>query len=218
MNYNSIAAQLSRGKSERAVASALGQLALTINKFSSDCCMYMSNNYAFIRFPDELTTGSSIMPHKKNPDVWEIIRGKCNRIQSIQNEIALLTTNMPHGYHRDYQLLKDILFTGLENMHECLKMTIYMLKHITINDNILDDDKYAYLFTVEEVNKRVISGIPFREAYISVGKEVNAGTFKYHRGDNNKITVDTLHHTHKGSIGNLCTKEIRDKMKNASKF
>ena len=155
MNYNSIAAQLSRGKSEKALSGALSQLALTLNKFASDCCMYMCPNYGFIKFPDNLTTGSSIMPHKKNPDVWELIRGNCNRIQSLPNEISLMTTNLPHGYHRDYQLLKDVLFPGLEIMHKCINMTIYMLNSIEVKENILSDEKYEYLFTVEKVNDHV---------------------------------------------------------------
>lgn len=207
-DYNSIAAQMSRGKTERCVASALGSLALTLNKFAADCCQYMCPNFGFIKFPDNLTTGSSIMPHKKNPDVWEIIRGRCNRILSAENEISLLCSNMPHGYHRDYQLLKDILFPVLENVHSCLDMTSYMLGYIEINRNILDDGLYTHLFTVEEVNRRVLEdGIPFREAYKQVGVEVNEGKFSY-RGE--------LHHTHIGSIGNLCNKEIAELMQNAS--
>ncbi len=207
LNYNSVAAQLSRGKSEKAVASALSQIALTLNKFAADCCMYMCPNFGFIKFPDELTTGSSIMPHKKNPDVWEILRGTCNRIQSLPNEISLMTTNMAHGYHRDYQLLKDVLFPGLEQMHKCLFMAKYMLENITVNENILDDPKYMYLFTVEEVNRRVLEGMPFRDAYKSVGIEVNEGKFQF---------SGELNHTHKGSIGNLCNAEIKDKMKKAA--
>ncbi len=207
LNYNSVAAQLSRGKSEKAVASALSQLALTLNKFAADCCMYMCPNFGFIKFPDELTTGSSIMPHKKNPDVWEILRGICNRIQSLPNEISLMTTNMAHGYHRDYQLLKDVLFPGLEQMHKCLFMAKYMLENISVNDNIVSDPKYKYMFTVEEVNKRVLEGMPFRDAYKSVGIEVNEGKFEWD---------GELNHTHKGSIGNLCTEEIREKMKKAA--
>ena len=209
MNYNVVAAQLSRGKSEKAVASALSQLALTLNKFAADCCMYMCPNFGFIKFPDELTTGSSIMPHKKNPDVWEILRGICNRIQSLPNEISLMTTNMAHGYHRDYQLLKDVLFPGLEQMHKCLFMAKYMLENISVNEDILSDPKYKYLFTVEAVNNRVLEGMPFRDAYKSVGIEVNEGKFEF--------DVNTgLNHTHKGSLGNLCTEEIKDKMKKAS--
>ena len=209
MNYNVVAAQLSRGKSEKAVASALSQLALTLNKFAADCCMYMCPNFGFIKFPDELTTGSSIMPHKKNPDVWEILRGICNRIQSLPNEISLMTTNMAHGYHRDYQLLKDVLFPGLEQMHKCLFMAKYMLENISVNEDILSDPKYKYLFTVEVVNNRVLEGMPFRDAYRSVGIEVNEGKFEF--------DVNTgLNHTHKGSLGNLCTEEIKDKMKKAA--
>ena len=207
LNYNVVAAQLSRGKSEKAVASAISQLALTLNKFAADCCMYMCPNFGFIKFPDELTTGSSIMPHKKNPDVWEILRGLCNRIQSLPNEISLMTTNMAHGYHRDYQLLKDVLFPGLELMHKCLFMAKYMLENISVNENILDDPKYMYLFTVEEVNRRVLEGMPFRDAYKSVGIEVNEGKFSF---------SGELNHTHKGSIGNLCTEEIKEKMKKAA--
>ena len=209
-DYNSIAAQMSRGKTERCVASALGSLALTLNKFAADCCQYMCPNFGFIKFPDNLTTGSSIMPHKKNPDVWEIIRGRCNRILSAENEISLLCSNMPHGYHRDYQLLKDILFPVLENVHSCLDMTSYMLGYIEINNNILDSSLYTHLFTVEEVNRRVLEeGVPFREAYRQVGVEVNEGKFSY-RGE--------LHHTHIGSIGNLCNKEIAGLMQNASNW
>lgn len=207
-DYNSIAAQMSRGKTEKCVASALGSLALTLNKFAADCCQYMCPNFGFIKFPDNLTTGSSIMPHKKNPDVWEIIRGRCNRILSAENEISLLCSNMPHGYHRDYQLLKDILFPVLENVHSCLDMTSYMLGYIEVNKNILDNSLYTHLFTVEEVNRRVLEeGVPFREAYRQVGIEVNEGKFSY-RGE--------LHHTHIGSIGNLCNKEIAELMQNAS--
>lgn len=209
MDYNSIAAQLSRGRAERAVASAIGGIALTLNKFASDCCMYMSPNYGFISFPAELTTGSSIMPHKKNPDVWEIIRGDCNRIMSTGNEISLLCSNMPHGYHRDFQLLKDILFPALELMHKCLYMTGYMLDDIRVNGHILDSPLYDHLFTVEEVNRRVLAGTPFRDAYKAVGQEVNAGTFKADR---------TVHHTHIGSIGNLCNDMIAAKMADACDF
>ncbi len=215
LNYNSVAAQLSRGKSEKAVAGALGQLALTLNKFAADCCMYMCPNFGFISFPDEFTTGSSIMPHKKNPDVWEILRGKCNRIQSLQNEISLMTTNMVHGYHRDYQLLKDVLFPGLELMHSCLFMAKYMLENISVKEDILNDKKYEYLFTVEEVNKRVLEGMPFREAYKSVGIEANEGKFHYSGFEGGLPSVEKLHHTHKGSIGNLCTEEIKKKMEEA---
>lgn len=216
--YNSVAAQMSRGKSEKSVASALGSVALTLNKFAADCCMYMCPNYGFIRFPDSLTTGSSIMPHKKNPDVWEIMRGKCNRILSCENEISLLCSNMPHGYHREYQLLKDILFPCLELMHECLQMADYMLEQIEINENILDSELYKYLFTVEEVNLRTLSGIPFREAYKQVGIEVNEGRFCYSKGETSGLKASDLGHTHTGSLGNLCNKEIESLMKTASNW
>ena len=208
-DYNVIAAQLSRGKAEKAVASAAGSLALTLNKFASDCCMYMCPNFGFISFPDELTTGSSIMPHKKNPDVWEIIRGNCNRILSAENEIAMLCSNMPHGYHRDFQLLKDILFPVLELMHKCIRMTGFMLHEIRVNENILDSPVYDYLFTVEEVNRRALAGMPFRDAYKSVGIEVNEGKFHADK---------SVHHTHEGSIGNLCNDRIAAKMKKAADF
>jgi argininosuccinate lyase len=216
--YNSVAAQMQRGRTERAVASALGGIALTLNKFAADCCMYMCPNFGFIHFPDELTTGSSIMPHKKNPDVWEILRGKCNRILSCENEIALLCSNMPHGYHRDYQLLKDILFPALELMHECLQMTDYMLAHIEVNTKILDNPLYDYLFTVEEVNRRTLAGTPFREAYKQVGIEVNEGRFRYGGGDKAALKASDLGHTHLGSLGNLCNDKIAALMDAASNW
>lgn len=209
LDYNVVAAQLSRGKTEKATASAIGSIALTLNKLAADCCMYMCPNYGFISFPDELTTGSSIMPHKKNPDVWEIIRGNCNRILSCENEISLLCSNMPHGYHRDFQLLKDILFPALELMHRCLFMADYMLKHIRVNEKILGSPLYDYLFTVEEVNRRTLNGMPFRDAYKSVGIEVNEGRFHADR---------SIAHTHEGSIGNLCNDRIKKKMDVASEF
>ena len=216
--YNSVAAQMQRGRTERAVASALGGIALTLNKFAADCCMYMCPNFGFIHFPDELTTGSSIMPHKKNPDVWEILRGKCNRILSCENEIALLCSNMPHGYHRDWQLLKDILFPALEDMHACLQMTDYMLAHIEVRRDILDNPLYDYLFTVEEVNRRTLSGVPFRAAYRQVGIEVNEGRFRYSGGDTRELKASDLGHTHLGSLGNLCNDKIAALMDAASNW
>ena len=221
LDYNVVAAQLSRGKSERAVASAMGAIALTLNKFAADCCMYMSPNYGFIRFPDELTTGSSIMPHKKNPDVWEIMRGNCNRIMGTESQISMLCSNMPHGYHREFQLLKDILFPAMELMHKCLQMADYMLKHIQVNQKILDAPIYDYLFTVEEVNRRTLEGMPFRDAYKTVGIEVNEGRFSYHGVSgktNGELTPADLKHTSIGSLGNLCTDLIAGKMQNASEF
>jgi argininosuccinate lyase len=165
--------------------------------------MYMSQNYGFISFPDELVTGSSIMPHKKNPDVWELVRARANRLQSVPNEITLLLTNQPHGYHRDYQLLKEILFPAIDTLYALLDITVFMLKNIRVNDHILQDKKYDYLFTVEEVNKKVLAGEPFREAYKKVGQSVTEGTFVPHKA---------VAHTHKGSIGNLCNAEIRAKL------
>lgn len=207
MNYNVIAAQMGRGKTERILAQSMANIASSLNKLAADNCMYLSGNYGFITYPEELTTGSSIMPHKKNPDVWELIRAHSNRLQSLPNEISLMTVNMPHGYHRDYQLLKEVLFPAIETLHTLLEMTCFMLQHISVNKNILADPRYEYLFTVEEVNKRVLQGIPFREAYQQVGKEVQEGTFH---------AEQKVHHTHAGSIGNLCTEEIREKMKMAS--
>ena len=214
--YNSVAAQMQRGRTERAVASALGSVALTLNKFAADCCQYMCPNFGFIHFPDELTTGSSIMPHKKNPDVWEILRGKCNRILACENEIAMLCSNMPHGYHREYQLLKDILFPTLELMHECLQMADYMLGYIEVNEHILDNPLYDYLFTVEEVNRRTLAGTPFREAYRQVGVEVNEGRFRYSGGETAGLHASDLGHTHLGSLGNLCNDKIAALMDAAS--
>ena len=221
LDYNVVAAQLSRGRSERAVASAIGAIALTLNKFASDCCMYMSPNYGFIKFPDELTTGSSIMPHKKNPDVWEIMRGNCNRIMGIESQISMLCSNMPHGYHREFQLLKDILFPALELMHKCLQMADYMLQHIMVKEGILEAPIYDYLFTVEEVNRRTLEGTPFRDAYKSVGIEVNEGRFRYDSKSgktNGELTADDLRHTSAGSLGNLCNDLIAAKMAKASEF
>ena len=221
LDYNVVAAQLSRGKSERAVASAMGAIALTLNKFAADCCMYMSPNYGFIKFPDELTTGSSIMPHKKNPDVWEIMRGNCNRIMATENEISMLCSNMPHGYHREFQLLKDILFPALELMHKCLMMADYMLQHIVIKPGILDAPIYDYLFTVEEVNRRTLQGMPFRDAYKTVGIEVNEGKFRYMGAEgktNGQLAPADLNHTSLGSLGNLCTEMIKAKMDKAAEF
>ena len=219
LDYNVVAAQLSRGKSERAVASAMGAIALTLNKLAADCCMYMSPNYGFIKFPDELTTGSSIMPHKKNPDVWEIMRGNCNRIMATETQISMLCSNMPHGYHREFQLLKDILFPSLELIHKCLQMADYMLQHITINTGILNAPIYEYLFTVEEVNRRTLEGMPFRDAYKSVGIEVNEGRFSYQGAEgktNGELVPEDLNHTSMGSLGNLCTEQITLKMRKAA--
>ncbi len=203
MHYNVVAAQMSRGKSERATAYAIAAAASTLAKFSMDVCLFNSQNFGFISFPDKYTTGSSIMPHKKNPDVFELMRGRCNRLQSLPNEISLLTTNLPLGYHRDLQLLKDVLFPATEEIRRSLVMCDFMLQHIQIKDNILDDPKYNYLFTVEDVNKLVMDGVPFREAYKEVGMQVQEGVY---------TPTKSVNHTHEGSIGNLCTQQIVDKM------
>lgn len=203
LHYNVVAAQLSRGKTERACAVAIAAVAATLARFANDCCMWMSRNFSFISLPDELTTGSSIMPHKKNPDVFEIMRGRCNRLQSLPNEIALLTANMPLGYNRDLQLLKDVIFPAFGDIEECISMCAYMLPQIKVKEGILDDPRYDYIFTVEEVNRLVNAGMPFREAYRKVGKEVADGTYR---------PVREVNHTHKGSIGNLCNREIAAKM------
>ena len=207
MSYNVIAAQMGRGKTERILAQSMANIASTLNKLAVDNCTYLSGNFEFISYPKELTTGSSIMPHKKNPDVWELIRGHSNRLQSLPNEITLMATNMAHGYHRDYQLLKDVLFPAIETLHNILQMSHFMLQNISINSDILNDDKYQYLFTVEKVNNLVLQGIPFREAYQQVGKEVQEGKFHSDK---------KVNHTHAGSIGNLCTEEIKQKMAQAA--
>ncbi len=203
LHYNVVAAQMSRGKSERAAAAAIAAVAATVGRMAMDLCLYMSQNFGFVSLPDELTTGSSIMPHKKNPDVFEMIRGRCNRLQSVPNEIALLTTNLPVGYHRDMQLLKDILFPATTEIRRTLRMCDFMLAHLRVNERIIEDRKYDYLFTVEDVNRLTLAGVPFREAYRQVGMAVQRGEYAPTR---------EVHHTHEGSIGNLCTQQIRGKM------
>lgn len=203
LHYNVVAAQMSRGKTERAAAYAIASVASTLGKFAMDVCLFMCQNYGFISFPDNLTTGSSIMPHKKNPDVFEIMRGKCNRLQSVPNEISLLTTNLPLGYNRDLQLLKDIIFPATTTLCQCLDMCDFMLQHIIVRENILDDERYNYLFTVEDVNRLTLSGVPFREAYREVGMAVQRGEYTPTR---------EVNHTHEGSIGNLCNDKIAEKM------
>ena len=204
-NYNSVYAQMTRGKTEKIVAMALSSIAATIGKLAMDCCLYMNQNFGFITFPPELTTGSSIMPHKKNPDVFELIRAKCNRIQATPNELTLLLNNLPSGYHRDLQLTKEILFPALEELKACLQLCRLMLSNIQVKNNILEDEKYKYLFTVEAVNELVNKGIPFREAYKQVGEQVEKGEFQF---DHTKLVA----HTHEGSISNLCNDEITDLM------
>ena len=203
MHYNVVAAQMSRGKTERATAYAIGAVASTLGRFAMDVCLFINQNFGFISFPDEYTTGSSIMPHKKNPDVFEIMRAKCNRLQSVAGEVALMTTNLPVGYQRDFQLLKDVMFPAIEEIKSCLAMCDMMLQHIRINRDILSDPKYDYLFTVEDVNRLALQGVPFREAYRQVGMQVQNHTYKPTR---------EVHHTHEGSIGNLCNDHIRKKL------
>lgn len=200
LNWNSMYAQMSRGKTEKLVAMAMASIGATLSKLSMDCCLYMNQNFGFISFPDNLTTGSSIMPHKKNPDVFELIRAKCNRIQSVPNELTLLTNNLPAGYHRDMQLTKEILFPAIEDLKACLQLMQLMLSNITVKDNLLTDEKYKYLFSVEAVNNLVNKGIPFRDAYKKVGDTINAGKFEY--------DARQLNHTHEGSTGNLCNENI----------
>ncbi|GGG79026.1 argininosuccinate lyase [Parapedobacter pyrenivorans] len=200
LNYNVVYAQMGRGKTERILAQGMSAIAATLARFAMDVCLYINQNFGFISFPDHLTTGSSIMPHKKNPDVFELVRGRCNKIQALPNEIALMTTNLPSGYHRDLQLLKENLFPAFRSLNECLEITTFMLEHIRIKEGILDDPKYDYLFSVEVVNDEVLKGVPFREAYRNIGLAIEAGTFKPQKAVN---------HTHEGSIGNLCNSEIR---------
>ncbi len=201
LHYNVVYAQMSRGKTEKLVSFGLSAVAATLSRLAMDCCLYMNQNFGFISFPDELTTGSSIMPHKKNPDVFELIRAKCNRIQSIPNELSLLLNNLPSGYHRDMQLTKEILFPSILDLKSCITMTILMISHIEIKKDILKDEKYKYLFSVEAVNDLVNKGVPFREAYKTIGSQIQSGDFSY---DQSK----PLYHTHAGSIGNLNLQEI----------
>ena len=209
LNYNSVYAQMSRGKTEKIVAIGISGVAATLSKLAMDACLYINQNFGFISFPNELTTGSSIMPHKKNPDVFELIRGKCNRIQSTPNELTLLINNLPSGYHRDMQLTKEILFPAIEELKACIQMTRLMLSNIRIKDNILDDEKYKYLFSVEAVNELVNKGISFRDAYRQVGNDIEQGKFNF---DYKK----QLHHTHEGSVGNLSNEGIVAQMEKVS--
>ncbi|MDE5675457.1 MAG: argininosuccinate lyase [Muribaculaceae bacterium] len=210
LHYNVVAAQMSRGKTEKAVAAAVAAVASTLGHLAMDVCMWMCSNFGFVKFPDELTTGSSIMPHKKNPDVFEIMRGKCNRLQSLPNELTILTANLPLGYNRDLQLMKDIMFPATTDLISCLDMAEYMLSHIEVKDGILDDPRYDYIFTVEDVNKMVLQGVPFRDAYRNVGMSVQDGTYSPSR---------EVRHTHIGSIGNPANDRIAAKMQSLlSKF
>jgi argininosuccinate lyase len=203
LNYNVVYAQMGRGKTERIIAQAIANIAATLAKMAMDQALYLSQNFAFVSYPDTLTTGSSIMPHKKNPDVWEIMRGKCNRLQALPNDVAMMTTNLPSGYHRELQLLKELLFPAFADLKNCLHMATFMLQHIEVKTDILNDPKYAYLFSVEEVNRMVLSGTPFRDAYKQVGLAIEEGDFNPDK---------KVNHTHEGSIGNLNNAEITASM------
>ena len=203
MDYNVVYAQMGRGKTERVVAQAISAIGATVGRLAMDNTLFLNQNFGFISYPAELTTGSSIMPHKKNPDVWEIIRGKCNLLQALPTQISMLTTNLPVGYHRDLQLLKEVLFPALQDIRQILNMADMMLHHISVREDILSDEKYKYLFSVEVVNDMVLQGTPFREAYRKVGMDIENGTFR----------PDTrVNHTHEGSIGNLCNDKIAELM------
>lgn len=206
LKYNSAAAQMNRGKLEKTVALAMSSVSETLARLAMDIVLYSGQNFDFISFPDELTTGSSIMPHKKNPDVFELIRAKCNSIRALPNQIAMVNSNLPGGYHRDYQILKEALFPAVETLKSCLDMAAFMLQHIEVREDILEDDRYRYLFSVEEVNKQVGKGVPFREAYRDVAEQIRNGTFEPEK---------IVKHTHEGSIGNLCNEEIREKFEKA---
>lgn len=202
LKYNVVAAQLSRGKSERSIAAALGGLCNTLARFSMDVCLYMSQNFNFISFPDELTTGSSIMPHKKNPDMFELIRGKCNKIQALHSEMLLITNNLPTGYHRDFQLLKENIIAAFEDVKDILDIFNYSIQQVIVKDIDLNDEKYQYLFTVDSINNLVVEGMSFREAYQKIGGQVQEGTYKPDLGKQ---------HTHLGSIHNLGLDKIKAK-------
>ena len=204
LNYNVVYAQMGRGKAERVTAQALSNFADTLSKLSMDACLFMNQNFGFIKFPEELTTGSSIMPHKKNPDVFELIRSYCNRIKALPNEIMMMTTNLPSGYHRDLQLLKEHLFPAFQQLKNCIEMASLMIENMEVKKDILEDTQYQFLFSVEEVNKLVNDGMPFRDAYKKVGIAIEEGNFTY---------STKLAHTHEGSIGNLCNAQIADELK-----
>lgn len=208
MDYNVIYAQMGRGKVEKTVAFALAGIASTISKLAFDSCMFTSQNFGFIKLPDECTTGSSIMPHKKNPDVFELTRAKCNKIQTLPQQIMMIMNNLPSGYFRDLQIIKEIFIPVFDELKDCLKMTTHIMRDVKIRENILDDPKYDFIFSVEEVNRLVVSGMPFRDAYKKVGLDIEAGKFTPNKN---------IHHTHEGSIGNLCNDKIQDLMEKSMK-
>ena len=205
LNYNVVYAQMGRGKAERITAQAMANLAETLARLSMDMCLYLNQNFDFVSFPVELTTGSSIMPHKKNPDVFELIRSHCNRIKALPNEISMMTTNLPSGYHRDLQLLKEHLFPAFQTLKDCLSMAHLMLENISVKQNIMTDEKYKYAFSVEAVNKLVLEGLPFRDAYKKVGLDIESGNFEI---------SSEVQHVHEGTIGNLCNDQIQQMMQN----
>ena len=199
MNYNVVYAQMGRGKMERNVAFAMASIAGTLSKMAFDACMFSSQNFAFVKLPDECTTGSSIMPHKKNPDVFELTRAKCNKLQTLPQQIMMIMNNLPSGYFRDLQIIKEVFLPAFAELTDCLNMAAYIMKKISVNEHILDDDKYLYIFSVEEVNRLASEGMPFRDAYKKVGLDIEAGKFTHNK---------QVHHTHEGSIGNLCNDQI----------
>ncbi|MDO5607834.1 MAG: argininosuccinate lyase [Capnocytophaga sp.] len=203
LKFNVTAAQMSRGKTEKSLAFAMSSVAATLSKMAMDICLYMSQNFGFVSFPDELTTGSSIMPHKKNPDVFELIRAKCNKLQAVPVQLTMVTNNLPSGYHRDLQLTKEITVPAVEELKACLEIMTFSLSQIVVNEHILEDSKYDYLFSVDTLNNDVVSGIPFRDAYKNLGKAIADGTY---------VPNKNIHHTHQGSIGNLCLEAIEAKM------
>ena len=205
MNYNVVYAQMGRGKTERNVAFALASIAGTVSKLAFDACMFSSQNFAFVKLPNDCTTGSSIMPHKMNPDVFELTRAKCNKLQGLPQQITLIMNNLPSGYFRDLQIIKEVFLPAFQELRDCLQMTTYIINKIKVNENILSDSRYDLIFSVEEVNRLVTEGMPFRDAYKKVGLDIEAGKF---------TPCKEVHHTHEGSIGNLCTEQIAALMDN----
>jgi argininosuccinate lyase len=201
MNYNVVYAQMGRGKVEKIVSFALANLAGTLSKLAFDVCLFMSQNFGFVSLPADFTTGSSIMPHKKNPDVFELVRAKCNKMQGISNQISLMTNNLPSGYFRDLQIIKEVFLPSFKELNDCLNIASLALENVSVKENILDDSKYDFLFSVEEVNKLVLQGVPFREAYKIVGEQIETGQFHPEK---------EVKHTHEGSIGNLCLDKIAE--------
>ena len=208
LDYNVVYAQMGRGKMERTVAFAMAGIAATLSKLAFDACLFNSQNFGFIKLPDQFTTGSSIMPHKKNPDVFELTRAKCNKIQGLPQQITLIANNLPSGYFRDLQIIKELFLPAFDELKDCLQMVTHMMREVKVNEHILDDERYALMFSVEEVNRRVVAGVPFRDAYKQVGLEIEAGQFN----PNKQVA-----HTHEGSIGNLCNEQIAQLMQTVVK-